>query len=531
MTTAGVETTTTGSTLGALVDIAVDLTASLSSEARYQRLLGALRRVVPYDAAALLAFRDGVLQPLAVEGLAPDVLGRCFDPEEHSRLAEVLEGREPVRFAADDPRPDPYDGMIEGTPDHMAHVHSCMGAPLYVGDRLVGALTVDAVAPDAFEHVDTATFEAFAALAAAAMRTALLIDTLEDLAEKRGQVARHLVRDALQRGGGELLGLSPLMRQLREEIGVVAASDLTVLVTGETGTGKELVARTLHARSPRAEQPLVYVNCAALPESIAESELFGHVRGAFTGAHADRMGKLELADGGTLFLDEVGELPLSLQPKLLRALQFGEIQRVGSERQRVVDVRVIAATNRDLVAEVEEGRFRPDLYHRLSVFPVSVPPLRDRREDIALLTGHFLDRARLDLGVGPVRVAPEALAELESYDWPGNVRELEHVVTRAALRASRSGDGRSVIIGSDHLDLRPMPGVPGASGSAGSAQAPSAAAPDLPDAGLSERVDAFRRAEIRRAVEQSGENWSEAARLLDMDKSNLHRLAKRLGLK
>jgi anaerobic nitric oxide reductase transcription regulator len=197
-----------------------------------------------------------------------------------------------------------------------------------------------------------------------------------------------------------MVGASPALQRLLEETAMVAGSEMTVLITGETGVGKERVAQQLHELSRRREEALIHVNCAALPESIAESELFGHVAGAFTGAARDRAGKFEVADGGTLFLDEIGELPLTLQPKLLRALQSGEIQRVGSDRVHRVNVRVVAATNRDLQREVERGRFRADLYHRLAVFPLRVPPLRERREDVPLLAAHFADLARRGWGSG-----------------------------------------------------------------------------------------------------------------------------------
>ena len=277
----------------------------------------------------------------------------------------------------------------------------------------------------------------------------------------------------------------------------MAGSDLTVLITGETGTGKELVARTLQAWSRRAEQPLVHVNCAALPESIAESELFGHVRGSFTGAVSERAGRFELAHRGTLFLDEVGELPLSIQPMLLRALQEGEVQRVGANRPRNVDVRVIAATNRDLAREVRTGCFRPDLYHRLCVYPIHVPPLRERGDDVLLLTGHFLDQARARLGTGPIQLGPSARSPLLRWSWPGNVRELEHVLLPGVLRAAGSLRGQPVTVDAEHLDL---PHV----ASEGPVPSPSAPAPDggIPDVGLRDAVDEFQRRLILRAVER-----------------------------
>lgn len=221
----------------------------------------------------------------------------------------------------------------------------------------------------------------------------------------------------------------------------MAGSDLNVLISGETGTGKELVAKAIHEGSPRAVNPLVYLNCAALPETVAESELFGHVKGAFTGAISNRSGKFEMADNGTLFLDEIGELSLALQAKLLRVLQYGDIQRVGDDRSLRVDVRVLAATNRDLREEVLAGNFRADLFHRLSVFPLSVPPLRERGEDVVLLAGYFCEQCRLRLGLSRVVLSPGARSHLLNYGWPGNVRELEHAIHRAVVLA-RATRGR-----------------------------------------------------------------------------------------
>jgi transcriptional regulator with GAF, ATPase, and Fis domain len=215
----------------------------------------------------------------------------------------------------------------------------------------------------------------------------------------------------------------------------VAPTDASVLLLGESGTGKELVAREVHRRSKRAGRPLVKVNCAAVPRELYESEFFGHARGAFTGALRDRAGRFELADGGTLFLDEVGEIPLELQAKLLRVIQEGELERVGEERTREVDVRLIAATNRDLRSEAEAGRFRQDLYYRLSVFPIELPPLRKRAEDIPLLAEHFLALGARKLGRPKPRLTLANAQQLRRYSWPGNVRELQHVIERALITA------------------------------------------------------------------------------------------------
>jgi transcriptional regulator with GAF, ATPase, and Fis domain len=216
-----------------------------------------------------------------------------------------------------------------------------------------------------------------------------------------------------------------------EQVGLVSATSSTVLVTGETGTGKELIARAVHQRSDRHRRLFVAVNCAALPATLVESELFGHEKGAFTGAIARRVGRFEQADGGTLFLDEIGELPLETQAKMLRVLQSGEFERVGGSRPLRANVRIIAASNRDLEQAVRDGRFRSDLYHRLSVFPIHLPPLRERREDIPLLAAYLVTRKARQLGRNIERISSEILDRLTAYDWPGNVRELENAIERA----------------------------------------------------------------------------------------------------
>jgi PAS domain S-box-containing protein len=236
-----------------------------------------------------------------------------------------------------------------------------------------------------------------------------------------------------------ILGESAALKKVLAQIEMVAPTNAGVLILGESGTGKELVARAIHERSPRKAAPLVRVNCASVPRELFESEFFGHVRGAFTGAVKDRVGRFELAHGGTLFLDEIGEVPLELQSKLLRVLQEGQFEKLGEDRTRTVDVRIIAATNRDLEDEVRSGRFRQDLYYRLSVFPIEFPPLRERVEDIAILAQQFLVQSARKLGAPVVRLAPGQVKELQAYDWPGNVRELQNVVERAVIR-SRGGE-------------------------------------------------------------------------------------------
>lgn len=249
---------------------------------------------------------------------------------------------------------------------------------------------------------------------------------------------RDYLRDELKgsRQFDGIVGSSPALKRTLAQIEAVAQTPASVLIQGESGVGKEGIARAIHEQSPRKDAPLVKVNCASIPSELFESEFFGHVKGAFTGAHQDRVGRLQLADGGTLFLDEIGEIPISQQGKLLRALQEHEFERVGDEKTVRVDVRVVAATNRDLAEEVRAGRFREDLYYRLSVFPIEVPPLRERKEDIGLLAQHFVAKACVELGKGDLQLTRRHLSMLEAQSWPGNIRELKNVIERSVILSS-----------------------------------------------------------------------------------------------
>ncbi|MBL0216181.1 MAG: nitric oxide reductase transcriptional regulator NorR [Myxococcales bacterium] len=507
----------------AILEIASGLVGEVPAAQRYAHILHGIRRLIPCDSAALLRLEGDVLVPVASEGLVPEAATQRFVIAEHPRLAQFVRSRIPVRITDLD-LPDPFDGLV-GADLPLDRVHACMGCALVVDGDVIGVLAVDAFDPRALDDVDADELAAAAAFAAAAMRTTDLIERLAQEADRAGRVARDLVRDTT-RTSAELIGQSAAMASVRDEVSLAGRSDLAVLITGETGAGKEVVARAIHTASPRSEQPLIYVNCAALPESIAESELFGHLRGAFTGASEHRSGKFEVADGGTLFLDEIGELPLSIQPKLLRALQSGEIQRVGSDKLLRVDVRIVAATNRDLPTEVAAGRFRADLYHRLSVYPIRVPSLRERADDISLLAGFFLNEARLRLGLGRIRLTSAARDALGAAAWPGNVRELQHTILRAALRASEGRRRELVVIDEPHLGLGIAPKTP-------AAMTPPAIAHGVgggtPEVSLHAAIDQLKHARIASALETTHGNWAEAARALGLDRGNFHRLAKRLG--
>jgi transcriptional regulator with GAF, ATPase, and Fis domain len=234
---------------------------------------------------------------------------------------------------------------------------------------------------------------------------------------------------------GEMVGQSAALQQVLHQIQLVAGTTATVLILGESGTGKELIARAVHERSPRKERPFIKINCAAIPEKLFESEFFGHVKGAFTGADKDRVGRVQIADGGTLFLDEIAEIPIGLQAKLLQVLQEQQFERVGENRSRKVDVRIIAATNRDLEKEIEAGHFRNDLFYRLSVFPIKIPPLRERREDVPLLAAHFLEMCAKKMKMPAPKLTHGNIERLQAYDWPGNVRQLQNAIERAAIFA------------------------------------------------------------------------------------------------
>jgi len=316
----------------------------------------------------------------------------------------------------------------------------------------------------------------------------------------------------------EMIGSSPALRRVREMIAKVAPSDARVLITGESGTGKELVAAAIHGGGPRRDRPFVRVNCAAIPRDLVESEMFGHERGAFTGATDRRIGRFELADRGTLLLDEVGDLGAEAQAKLLRAIESGEIERVGGSKPIRVNVRVLSATNKDLTRAVADGTFREDLYFRLNVIPLAIPPLRERPDDIPALVRHFSQVHRGRTGQPLTSWSIDALDTLERYRWPGNIRELANIVERLAILHP----GREVT--SDEI-REVLPSAP--TRLAEPAGLPNAA---VLDASLTETLDDYERVLITRALSVAGGNIAEAARRLQTDRPNLYRRMKRLGI-
>ena len=467
-----------------------DLVTELPAAVRLQRLVTTLRSHFACGAVALLQLQHAQLKPIAVHGLLRETLGRRFDISQHPRLAAILASRQPVRFPPGSDLPDPYDGLLAEQPGEALPVHDCLGMALYVDGQCWGAITLDALSPSCFDALAISQIQQLSLLIEATIR----LTELERINRALRQREPESVTNQLADGSGqfEIIGQSATLLRVLQELDVVAASDLPVLLLGET-------------------------------ESLAESELFGHCKGAFSGALSERAGRFDAADGGTLFLDEVGELPLSVQAKLLRVLQNGEIQRLGSDHLRRVNVRLVAATNRDLQQQVKLGEFRADLYHRLSVYPIMVPPLRERTEDLSLLAGHFLELNRSRLGLRSIRLSSAAEIMLLHYGWPGNVRELEHVLSRAAIKALSLGAQRTDIVTllPELLDL------------------PSEMRQSLPDASKQNKpvynfklaTQQWQKQFIEQALAQHANCWAKAARALELDASNLHKLAQRLGIK
>lgn len=484
-----------------LVRITGILQAARSTAELTRGLLEEVLAAVPGDRAALLLADRGAAE--IATAFALDRQGSS-DPFPVSRT--VVQGvlREGATLRAEDVL---LEEKLAGAESLRAdRIRSLLAAPLVHLGRTLGLLYVDVREPreprEPARPLEEGHLQVLTALGGLAAGVLAAIRQREWLEEENRRLTESLTSD--------LVGESPRMREVYRLLARAAASDATVLLRGESGTGKEVAARSLHHGSPRADQPFVAVNCATLSETLLESELFGHEKGAFTGAVARKIGKAEAADGGTLFLDEVGEIPLPLQARLLRFLQERELERVGGTRPIRVDVRVVAATNRDLEKAIRAGTFREDLYYRLNVVTLHLPPLRERREDIPLLASHFAARTSQRLGRSVAGFTPEARACLLRYDWPGNVRELANAVERALVL----GEG-------DLIRPEDLP----------EAMLETAALSEVSLGTYHETLQETKKRLIRRAVAEADGNITRAAARLGLQPTYLHRLIRNLGLR
>ena len=428
----------------ALLEINNLMISNLTQDALFRAIAQAVRRVIPFDRTALClhdSARD-VLRVAIVESSLPVTrftVGMEFAVTD-THMGQVFRSQRPL-----------LRGDIEVEHEYPLErlnvadgVHSLLVVPLIVRGASIGTLGVSSTAPGQYTMADAVFLQEVANQVAMAVQNMKAYEEISVAYEEISVLKARLEREnaylqeeiGTEHHFGEMIGSSPALFEVMRHVERVAPTDATVLISGETGTGKELVARAIHARSGRSGRPLVKVNCGAISAGLVESELFGHMKGAFTGALERRLGRFEVADGGTIFLDEIGELPLDTQVKLLRVLQEGEFEPVGASTPSLADVRVIAATNRDLEDAVRSGRFRADLFYRLNVFPIRTPPLRERVEEIPQLVAFFVGRFARRFGKTAERLSPETMDRLVSYPWPGNVRELQNVVERAVILAT-----------------------------------------------------------------------------------------------
>ena len=483
--------------LSALMKVSTTINAIHGLEELQKRLLELLFEVVPAQHGAILLSEEGSAEFESVFGL-----DRVHGADEMIKVSRTIAKqvmRDGAALLANNPATQPAlatESMIN------ARASSVLCVPLMMLNRPLGVIyldTQDSAAQINQDHLQLVT--AIAGIAAVAIQNARHIEWLE-------RENQRLLEDVNIEHN--MIGESSAMRQVYQLISKVAPTDSTVLICGESGTGKELAARAIHQNSKRAGKPFMAVNCAALAESLLESELFGHEKGAFTGALAQKKGRLEIAEGGTLFLDEVGEIPPALQVKLLRVLQEREFERVGGTKTIHVDIRLIAATNQDLEHAIEQGTFRQDLYYRLNVVSVDMPPLRTRREDIPLLARYFVQKYSARCNRRVDNVSPQAQARLTDYDWPGNVRELENAIERA------------VVLGTTEQIL--PEDLPEAILEIGVLRSPITAK-------YHEAVAQTKKDIILEAMEQANGNYTDAARILEVHPNYLHRLIRNLHLK
>lgn len=499
--------------LGAYADLSPDKTLEIILESIGELVDYELAVILRYDGAGRLAVRKS-MGPLA----GPRLESYEIVLDKRPDIAKLLDAGRPKLFSEDERHIDTYAEILD-LPDG----HSCLAAPIVAGGQTIGLLTLDHRTCGVFSREILRFIEVISKLIAVALSQTEKSQALKAenarLAQERNRLLDH---DA--EVFRNLAGSSPVWMETLDYLKLVAATESPVLLLGETGTGKEEAARAIHRLSSRASGPFVAVNCSALPESLAESELFGHEKGSFTGAQALRKGRFELANGGTLFLDEIGDLTPEIQPKILRALQEGSFERVGGETPVSVDVRVVAATHVDLGAAVREGRFREDLFYRIAVFPIRMPPLRERGQDAILLAELFASRLRFRPGWGNLAFTPEALDLIQRRRWPGNVREIRNAVERAAILA------RGGLIGEAELEAGEWTRGLGVSKEAGAAPS-SDARPETSasPATLAEAARAHIEAALRRCdgrIYGSGG----AAEALGLKPSTLQSRMKKLGL-
>jgi Nif-specific regulatory protein len=484
--------------LNALLRISAVVHSIQGIEALQEQILESVLEVAPADRAAILLTGPGAGEFTSVLGWDRRCGTAAPVPVSRTVVQRVLE--EGVAVCSND---IPGDQSLGGAESLIApRVRSVLAVPLEMFGRISGVIYLDASNPAArFDEDLLQLMAAIGSVAAIALEKAHRIGRLED-ANRRLQAEADIEHS--------MVGESARIREIYQFIGKVARSDSTVLIRGESGTGKELVARAIHRNSPRADKPFVAINCAALTETLLESELFGHEKGAFTGAVVQKKGKLEVAERGTVFLDEIGELAPGIQVKLLRVLQEREFERVGGTRTIPLDVRLIAATNRDLEEAVRKSAFRQDLYYRLNVVAVRTPALRERREDIPLLANYFTAKYSARSRRNVAGLSSAASACLKKYDWPGNVRELENAIERA------------VVLGSTEWILpEDLP----------EALTENASPPGSPAAGYHQGVREAKKQLIVHALERTDGNYTEAARLLGLHPNYLHRLMRNLDLK
>jgi formate hydrogenlyase transcriptional activator len=417
-----------------LVAISRELSSSLELEKLLPVVLSSLRSIARYDRALLsLLDEDGKSVYLYGDALEwePFVNHGSIIPLEQSISAQAIQTRK-VEFLNEDQLRNMNSAIAKTM--HAIGILSVCNVPLVARDRVWGALNVSSTKQNAFALPEVEYLQQVANQIAAALHNAHAYREIEQLKNRLSQEKRYFENEVLSANRSEdIIGKSASLKRVLDHAAIVADTDSTVLITGETGTGKERIARMIHSMSGRKDRSFIKVNCAAIPTGLLESELFGHEKGAFTGAISQKLGRLELADKGTLLLDEVGEIPLELQPKLLRVLQDQEFERLGGTKTIRVDVRLVAATNRDLLRAVEEKEFRSDLFYRLHVFPLHLPALRERREDIPMLIRHFVERCSARLHK-PIEIIPEGAVEaMVNWSWPGNIRELENFIERSVI--------------------------------------------------------------------------------------------------